>query len=551
MPASHTSSYVAQLVGLALLLGGCGDEADCLAGSRICGGEQGNVIMLCTTAGVFEAEQTCSVGCQYGACTKTPNFQFGQDATRDSTSMDSFVFDVSIADTGPMDLGTPIPDIPLDTGKEDIPMPSDPGNIPDPGPMLDIAVDTGPEDTGPIDVGPTDTGPTDTGPPDAGPLDTGPPDTGPPDVGPPDVGPILDPLGALAYEKIPNIAVTGSLHAVRWNVDGAFALLLGTSGKVARYEPDMNLALETDLSASTNAIARRPEGGFLIVGDDGGPTVWSVTEPTPGAALEFTVVDTPMIGTPVEIIPAGPVLTWVIATRQPSGGSTINRIYVWHETKGVLGSRAYPQSGDPTSSYAGIWSVMMADPNLYAGSQAVVTAEGLNGSGSHTWIVETDLLVDNDFSNGYGNAGKAAWRPDGTFGMVLQAYGPSVYVFDGTWTKTTVPNANSGAAGNDIAWTEDGRRALVVSRATGNPLYGIISEYRAEDSVSFDPLRWVSQAIPDFDDSPFNGSFNTHLLGVDWRPNSACAEGLIGASASSLSMVIRYRDTADPDCAAF
>ncbi|MFT5433517.1 MAG: hypothetical protein ACI9OJ_004223, partial [Myxococcota bacterium] len=383
MRTSRTGRDVAKFVLLTLIVVGtvgCGDEsADCLAGSRICGGDQGNVVLLCSTEGVFERERNCptAAGCQYGACAdQTPNFQFGQDATSDSISIDSLVFDTAITDTGPMDLGTPIPDILADAAVEDVPMPSDPGTVPDPGPALDIAVDTGPQDTGPQDTGPTDSGPADTGPVDAGPEDTGPPDVGPPDTGPPDVGPVVDPFGALTYEKVPNIAVTGSLHAVRWNADGAFALLLGTSGKVARYEPDMNLALEADLSASANAIARRPDGGFLIVGDDGGPTVWSVSEPIPGGALEFSVVDTPIIGDPVEVIPAGPALTWVIATRQPLNGSSINRIYVWHETKGVLGSRAYPQSGDPTSSYAGIWSVMMADPSLYAGSQAIVTAEG-------------------------------------------------------------------------------------------------------------------------------------------------------------------------------
>ncbi len=47
---------------------------------------------------------------------------------------------------------------------------------------------------------------------------------------------------------------------------------------------------------------------------------------------------------------------------------------------------------------------------------------------------------------------------------------------------------------------------------------------------------------------------NTHLQGVDWRPGTACSEGLIVGSDNGTSwsptfgLIIRFTDINDPDC---
>ena len=62
-------------------------------------------------------------------------------------------------------------------------------------------------------------------------------------------------------------------------------------------------------------------------------------------------------------------------------------------------------------------------------------------------------------------------------------------------------------------------------------------------------------SIPEYGEGPWNGVSNAHLLGIDWRPNSLCDEGLIVGADSGTSFaptfgkVIRFYDQDDPECA--
>ncbi|MEZ4269492.1 MAG: hypothetical protein R3F39_24285 [Myxococcota bacterium] len=127
-------------------------------------------------------------------------------------------------------------------------------------------------------------------------------------------------------------------------------------------------------------------------------------------------------------------------------------------------------------------------------------------------------------------------------------------MYDGKWTLATLPDTNTGASPNAIAWSPDGRRALIVGRASGNPLRAIVVEHRPLDTVAFNSAAFVEMSVPGFDASPWFGNSNVHLQDVAWRPASDCAEGLIVASdtgstfSPNFGIAIRFRDSDDAAC---
>ena len=354
---------------------------------------------------------------------------------------------------------------------------------------------------------------------------------------------------ALEYQSIGNIFLVGDIAHVAWHGSGDWALLVARDGTVAQYDPVTNaLAPLETISGTPYDVGVTSDGlSFRIVGStEGDAAVWKVYENDAGEVV-VEAVDYGLSGeTATCAVADASSGNWAICTRASGGGGYINRLYHLSENGELIATKAY-------SSSSGISDAMWTS-TAYPGSNALVTTEGFNGAGSESWVLVSDLIVGNGWSPGFGNAGRAAWRPGGTFGISVGTSTNSVYVFDGAWQTSKVPSANNGAIGNSIAWKDDGSRALVVSRPTGSPLQGSVFDYRAGSTSVYSAAAWYNVSINDFDEPPYNGGFNTHLLDVAWRPGSTCDEGLIvGADNGTafnptFGLVVRFYDADDPDC---
>jgi hypothetical protein len=353
----------------------------------------------------------------------------------------------------------------------------------------------------------------------------------------------------LGYEKINNFFLVGDIAHVAWHGSGDWALLVGSDGSLAQYDP-MTAAILTlpSLDGTPRDVGESPTSDSIVITglSNGSAALWRVDEDELGQA---TVInwDLALIGDEATCaVPEPGSDVWAICTRTQNAGAYINRLYRVSYEAGILDSKAY-------SSGAGISDAMWTQ-TAYPGSNALVTTEGYNGSGSQSWVLVSDTVIGNGWSPGFGNAGRAQWRPNGSYGVVVGTSTNSVYVFDGAWQSTKTPAPNNGASGNAIAWRSDGTRALVVARPTGLPLQGSVFEHRPINKSQYDSEAWTNVSISGFDEAPYNGSFNTHLLDVSWRPGSACDEGIIvGADNGTtfnptFGLVIRFYDEDDPDC---
>jgi len=353
--------------------------------------------------------------------------------------------------------------------------------------------------------------------------------------------------GPLAYEKIDNIEVVDDQRRARWHPSGAFALLLGSGGKVARYDPaGGSVSMVTTLGNSVAAVDVAADGSYFLVlgtGSDSVARLWRVTVDG-GMSLAASEEATLALGEARALArhPDGQV--WAIGT---SASTSISYLYLWEDGAGITDTNGYNAS-------AGLRDLMWGDQALYAGSDNVILGQGVNGADSKTYVVDTDMVVGNAWPGGFGNPGGAGWRPGGSYGFFTAWTTNKLYVFDGAWQMATLPGVGTAASPNAVGWDKSGQRAVIVGRAIGPGLNATVIDYRPGAAASFDDAYLVEASIPDFDATPWFGNSNTHLQGVDWRPNSSCDEGVIvgsdnGSSTSpTFGLAIRFYDSTDPDC---
>ena len=319
-------------------------------------------------------------------------------------------------------------------------------------------------------------------------------------------------------------------------------MALARDGGVIHYDPaNQALTQEATLGDAVVDLAVAAENGMVVilgVGVDGAPHLWT------RGADNYSDVATLSAGDPAAIAaePGGRRFAVLVRT-----SNTVNHLYFWEPDAGLDGPKGYFAS-------AGARDLMWSDPALTAGSPAIMTGDGVNGADSTTYILATSLFVDNGWSASFGNPGGGGWRPDGGYGMFTAWTTNKLYVFDGSWESTTLPNVPTGGSPNAIGWDAHGRRALIVGRAVGSPLRAIVVDHRPGDGVGFDPATFVEQSIQSFGDAPWFGTSNVHLHDVAWRPHTSCSEGLIvgadnGPSWSpQFGLMVRFYDTGDPDC---
>ncbi len=357
--------------------------------------------------------------------------------------------------------------------------------------------------------------------------------------------------GLLLYERLGNLVAKDDLRRAVWHPSGKFALLLGTQGQVLRWDAGQaSIAAVTTLGKDAVDLAADPAGAFFLVlgkNSAGAAQLWRGAADAAGQ-LVFAAQTATLTGEPAAVAAEPGGVRFVVATRQANPGITY--LYLWQDGSGITKTKAF-------SSLVGISDLMWAGKGLpgLSGSQAIVTAHGVNGADSRTWVLDSGDVLANGWSPGFGNAGGAGWRPAGEFGVVTGWSSNLVYVFDGTWQSTYLPGVNNGASPQAIGWNGAGTRALVVGRATGSPMAATVFELRSGLASAYNAQDWVNQSIGGFDKAPWVGNFNTFLLDVAWRPGSGCDEGLIvgsdtGPSASpTYGLAIRFYDSDDSGCA--
>ena len=348
----------------------------------------------------------------------------------------------------------------------------------------------------------------------------------------------------LLYDKVKNAKVNGDFLRVRWHPSGTFALLLSETGAVVRYDAaTQELETVTSLTATGCDLDVSKDGSFfLIVGTVGkSGKLWRATVAKDGT---LTVVEelALTLGSPSAIALSPDGVTWGIGAK---ASNTLSYLYRFVDGEGLVKTKGYNAS-------AGFSDLMWAVTDLYDGVPAIMTSDGVNGADSHTWHPETDTIITNGWSPGFGNPGGAAWRPGGSYGFMTGWTSNIVYVFTGVWDKTYLPGPN-GESPNAVAWKADGSRALIVGRAIKTPLEATVIDYRAGGKPDYDPNAWAAVPVSGFDKTPFFGNGNMHLLGVDFRPATACDEGLIvgtdsNGGSSLFGMIVRFHDQDDPDC---
>ncbi len=354
----------------------------------------------------------------------------------------------------------------------------------------------------------------------------------------------------LLYEPTGNLAIVDDIRRVRWHPTGDMAALLGAGGRIGRYDAaTKQSALVTTVTGTVEDLDAHPDGThFLVVGsttDGKSPKVWRLDVALDTLTFDVTEVPNTLTGRPSVVVhsqdPAA--MAFIIGT-YASSGAYQNRLFRW-DADAVLDSKAYVGS----AGLAGLAYVPKSG-SPYPGSAAVITSEGVNGTGSQSWVLSSNLVVGNAWPGSNGNSGRGAWRPGGSYGVFAATSSSAVYVFDGAWDKSFLVGLSSAATAIAVDWRPDGSRALVVAR----PILGAAKVFDHRPSGPAYNGSWLDVSLPGFDSPPYNASSSTTLWDVDWRPGSLCDEGLIAASdngsqfSPSFGILLRFYDQDDPDC---
>ncbi len=352
--------------------------------------------------------------------------------------------------------------------------------------------------------------------------------------------------GPLAWQLVPNVAVVDDFERVAWHPSGRFALLVGATNRVVRYDAATKaLSLAQQLGTNLTDVDVAADGSFFLVAGQ-------VSSASHLWRIDVGASDVLAAAVDVATVPSGTVSAlgvepgtnrFGLVARAATFG--VNALYLWTQA-GLSAPKGYTAGGNALSL---IWGA----PALYAGSANVLTADGVNGADSRTWVEVSNVFAGNGWSPGFGNPGQGAWQPGGTFGAFVGWSSNKLYAFDGAWHLVTLPGP-TGISPQALAFRADGQRALVVGRAVGSPLRATVVEYRPTAPGAYDDLSWVDASIQGFAAAPYFGNGNQSLLDVAWRPG-ACDEGLaVGmdngtASAPSFGLVLRFYDTLQPGCA--
>lgn len=352
----------------------------------------------------------------------------------------------------------------------------------------------------------------------------------------------------LAYEAVPNAWFKDDFVDVAWHPDGTYAVLLNRTGAVVRLDP-----------------GAEPMQALALIGSTEGVTPTRVAFDTAGDA--FVVgYDADGVGHVFRVPDGGQSLADLPDARQPARFVSI-RFHESGKFAMIVGQSSsysinYLCLFDPAAltttdfkgynASAGVSDVVWVPDGVLPAGPAALLVHGWNGVDAKLWyLVSHEVAPTPGGLGGFGNMGRAAWRPGGLYGLVSGTSSNVVYVFSGAWDKAYLTDAGSGIL--DVAFRPDGRRALVLGQAWGAPAVLHVLEHRPT-GAQFSASEFVPQHIANWGASPFFADSNTRLLAAAFRPGRTCDEGLmVGQDPSpswnpSFGIVVRFRDTDALDC---
>lgn len=383
-----------------------------------------------------------------------------------------------------------------------------------------------------------------------------------------------DAFGAFSYHKVTNITIVDDLTDVAWSTDGSAAWIITQAGQLVRFDP-LSEALE-EVALPSGFVPRRLVfwgadgrgyvGGHLKGGSPGNPgdelagrifrfDPEDLAELSEAATLFEDVSVFQLTGyewIALSFAPGGKQL--IAGARRPGTSGSMLRMATFGGG-GAAGTFEAPTTAlsHGLAGWPNLNDVVWGNADTY-GTSFVTTSAGVNGANSDDWLPESDLLIDNGWKNSFGNPGRGAWMPGGGFAaFAATSTTRKIYVYEGgLWYSHSFSASNFNAS--SVVFNASGTRMLVIGRAGGGTnLVGSVVELRPGGGGPSSGA-WVDQSIPDFDTAPWLATTNTYLHHAAFRPQADCTEGLIVASdngysyAPTLGLLIRFHDSADPNC---
>lgn len=356
------------------------------------------------------------------------------------------------------------------------------------------------------------------------------------------------------YNAVPNIWVKGDFVDVAWHPSGDYAVIIGYSGDVVRYDPgvppiDSITAIGTTTGMAPKRVDFAPSGHAYIVGydaegngrifkvPDGGQSVFELE----GAGQKARFLS-------IKFTPDG---SFALIAGQ-SSNYTINYVCTFDpETETTSDYKGY-------SASAGVNDFMWVPGyDAFEGILGALLVHGYNGKDAHIWLdINKEINPANSGTASFGNMGRCAYRPGSHYGLVAGTSSNVLYIYEGnvnlpSWDKAYLSDFGSGVL--DVAFRPDGGRAVLLGRPWGNPLTLHIQEHRPKGDA-FDENDFIIQDLPDWDSSPWFATSSTFLVAAAFRPGAKCDEGLMVGdhpgtmSAPTYGTVVHFKDTDILDC---
>jgi len=353
------------------------------------------------------------------------------------------------------------------------------------------------------------------------------------DIGPPEPTPFV----SMNYAAVPQAVMKHAIKDIVYLQDGTGRAVLGGLRNVGLYTADGSVQAVADLGDfSLERVAVVAGFDDVVIaggeGDDGRLLLLDLTTGTtsviPGSEIS---------GFRYRALVPDPTGGFFALAGGVSGQQYL-QTRVYHVQENVVLKKAFVAG-------AGLTDAVWVDSTAIYGEPFLLILLGINGADSRSYIGSTTDVLENGWMNSFGNPGRAAWRPAGSYGMAMGTSSNKAYLFDGSWTKTTLP---VNPTFNAVAFSPYGNIALLVGRPSGNPLGGTVVVHR-NSGFSLATGTWEDWSIPGFDQTPYSADSNTHLLSVAFQPGSDCGEGLIGTMApnnSTIARLIRFTTTVCP-----
>jgi hypothetical protein len=180
------------------------------------------------------------------------------------------------------------------------------------------------------------------------------------------------------------------------------------------------------------------------------------------------------------------------------------------------------------------------------GNPGIVVVCGTNGADTlyytrvaDTWVWRHDRELGN---TNLGNSVHVASHPSGQYALIVSWSGRAIYRIEGGLLNgySDAPRFSTRGIWG-IGFQQNGARALIVGRASGDPRTGSVIEYRHDeyDCSGAGDCGLTDVSIPNFAAGRFLGTSNTYLFDVDFRPH--CDGGLIVGGDNALGLIIEFK----------